>query len=394
MADHTSNRMTRDELVAEVERLGPWFHAIDLGQGVITKTKSSSGELDDHPLGEWQVIKECLPADLAGKSLLDVGCNAGFFAVEAKRRGAARVLGVDVQRHHVRQACFVRRALGLGIEFRRLSVYDLSGPGIGQFDITLALGLLYHCKHLVQALENLFYVTRELLIIETAIYPTPEPLERVRSNLGLITPDVARGRVTHLLAYIENPPESKEAVYNWFLPSVASMIALLKNVGFKEIEARPYQDDRAVFVCRKERSEADSASLNSLAAALTLEYGETNCHAGDVLRFSFHAKNTGLGRWLAGGEAGTGKGAVRLGAHLLRDDEEEAVWDYGRGELPRDVALGEAVRVEIKLQAPDRPGRYCVEFDMVSEHLSWFEDLGSSPIRHDLHVAPPSPAEG
>jgi len=80
MADNSSNPMTRDELLAEVERLGPWLHAIALGQGVITKTKSSSGEPDDHPLGEWQVIKECLPANLAGKSLLDVGCNAGCCA--------------------------------------------------------------------------------------------------------------------------------------------------------------------------------------------------------------------------------------------------------------------------------------------------------------------------
>jgi len=171
------------------------------------------------------------------------------------------------------------------------------------------------------------------------------------------------------------------------------MTALLKNVGFREIEVLPYIYDRVVFVCRKERSYADSTSINSLDAPLTLEDDETSCHARDLLRFSFQVKNTGLARWLAGGEAGTGKGAVRLGAHLLRDDEEEAVWDYGRGELVRDVVPGEVVRIETILQATDRPGRYCVEFDMMSEHLSWFEDLGSSSIRHDLHVALLSPAE-
>jgi tRNA (mo5U34)-methyltransferase len=83
------------------------------------------------------------------------------------------VLGVDAQRHLINQAVFVRRVLGLDIEYRRMSVYDLSRRSVGQFEITLALGLIYHCKHLVLALEKLFAVTKELLIIETAAESVP-----------------------------------------------------------------------------------------------------------------------------------------------------------------------------------------------------------------------------
>ncbi|HEX6625447.1 MAG TPA: DUF1698 domain-containing protein, partial [Pyrinomonadaceae bacterium] len=147
--------MTREEILSELERLQPWFHRIDLGGGLFTKTESVMGEPVDHPAGPWQTIGKCVPADLAGKSVLDVGCNAGFYAFEAKRRGAARVLGVDGQRQHVRQALFVRKALGMeGVEFRRMNVYELTRRNVGQFDITLALGLVYHCKHLVLALER------------------------------------------------------------------------------------------------------------------------------------------------------------------------------------------------------------------------------------------------
>ena len=64
--------------------------------------------------------------------------SGGFYCVEAKRRGAARVLGVDGQRQHVRQALFVRKVLGLDLEFRRFSVYDLKPETVGVFDITLA----------------------------------------------------------------------------------------------------------------------------------------------------------------------------------------------------------------------------------------------------------------
>src|SRR3954447_16247358 len=124
--------MTRDELLAGVKQLEPWFHCIDLGQGVTTRTASLGDEPVDHPAPTWAFIRKCLPADLTGKTVLDVGCNAGFYAVEAKRRNAARVVGVDSQRAQVRQALFVRRALGLDLEIRRLSVYDLSPQTVGR----------------------------------------------------------------------------------------------------------------------------------------------------------------------------------------------------------------------------------------------------------------------
>jgi len=163
--------MTRDEILAGVERLKPWFHCISLAPDILTKMVSNADEPLDHPRSTWEIISQCLPQDLSGKSVLDVGCNAGFYSVQAKQRNAARVVGLDVQRHEIRQAHFVRRALDLDIEFRRMSVYELSPRLIGQFDITMALGLVYHCKHLVLAFERLFQVTKELLILETAVIP-------------------------------------------------------------------------------------------------------------------------------------------------------------------------------------------------------------------------------
>src|SRR5437762_12690767 len=178
--------MTRDEILAGLKILEPWFHRIDLGDGIFTKTESVMGEPVDHPRETWEVIQQCLPANLTGKSVLDVGCNGGFYYVEAKRRGAHRDLGVDGQRQHVRQAIFVRKVLGLDLEFRRFSVYDLDPATIGRFDITLALGLIYHLKHLVLALERLFDVTRELLVIETAIVPPEHTPASFEQSLGEI----------------------------------------------------------------------------------------------------------------------------------------------------------------------------------------------------------------
>ena len=75
-----------------------------------------------------------------------------------------------------------------------------------------------------------------------------------------------------------------------------------------------------------------------------------------------------------------------MAAHLLGSDEEPLSWYHAGAFLPGDVAPGESARVEIALRAPDAPGEYLLEFDMVSEHLAWFEDLGSKVLRRELVV--------
>lgn len=373
--------MTREEVLLELKRLEPWFHRIDLGGGLYTKTESVMGEPVDHPQGAWQTIQKLLPRDLSGKTLLDVGCNAGFYAFAAKRRGAKRVLGVDGQRQHVRQGLFVRKVLGLEVEFRRVNVYELSPHTVGQFDITLALGLLYHLKHPILALENLYQVTKEMLIIETAIMPPRQTPKSFAYSFG------SAKTVLHPLAYVENPPDAKEQVFNWFLPSVDALTALLRDTGFAEVELVEVKDDRAVVVCHKAKGKtAADVALKHFIAHLKLEAGPPTSRASSELVFHLRVENVGLARWPAAGSAPTGKGAISLGSHLLRDTEEEVDWDYGRARLPCDLEPGETVNVEFKVRAPETPGRYIVEFDMVAEHITWFEDHGSGTLRHELVV--------
>lgn len=373
--------ITREEIQERIEKLGPWFHCIELGEGLVTKTASAVGEPVEHPRPTWEKVRACLPEDVSGKSVLDVGCNAGFYAVELKRRGAARVVGVDSQRSLVRQAAFVRDALGLDIEYARASVYDLDPRELGQFDVVLALGLIYHCKHLVLALERLYGVTRELLILETAVYPPKKAPASFEYDVGGLRPTL------HPLAYVENPSEAKEAVYNWFLPGVESLRALLRNVGFDSVEVFPAtHTDRVILACRKQEPYPDSRSIAYLAAALSAEAGRERCGAGEVISFGIRAENTGLARWLREGEPETGRGAVHLVVHVLDTEGEPLSWYHAGAYLPKDVAPGEAAVVEIVMRAPEAPGEYVLEFDMVSEHLAWFEDLGSKVLRRALSV--------
>ncbi len=372
--------MTREEILAELKRLEPWFHSIELGGGITTKTESVMGEPVDHPHRPWQVIQQCLPRDMRDKSLLDVGCNAGFYSFEAKRRGAARVLGVDGQRQHIRQALFVRKVLGLDLEFRRMNVYELDRQVIGQFDITLALGLIYHLKHLVLALENLYKVTRETLIIETAIMP-PE-----RTPASFTHPLGETQMRLHALALVKNPQAAKEQVYNWFLPSVEALEALLGNTGFDSIEVMEVKKERAVLVCHKTADGSEKGARLHYLAALALQAGAPACRPEQELSFTLRVKNSGLTRWPAQGEGLSDKGAVRLGAHLMHANDEEISWDYGRANLPQDLEPGAEAVIDMVLRAPQEPGRYIVEFDMVSEYIAWFEDFSSGTLRHELVV--------
>ena len=371
--------MTRDEILSGLKLLEPWFHRIDLGGGIFTKTESVMGEPVDHPRETWEIIQQCLPADLTGKSVLDVGCNGGFYCVEARRRGARRVLGVDGQRQHVRQALFVRKVLGLELEFRRFSVYDLEPATVGLFDVTLALGLVYHLKHLVLALERLYDVTNELLIVETAIIPPEQTPSSFVQPLGEIR------QTLHPLFYAQNAPEAKEQVYNWFLPSPDALRALLLNTGFEEVSVFSVVRDRAVLVCRKNPSRV-SPSVHDYVATLAFAAAPpVKVQPGEVVTFKLRVTNTGRAHWPAVGGPET-KGVVRLGAHLLGDDEEELNWDGGRATLTRDLPPGQMTEVEFVFRAPQKAGAYIIEFDMVAEHVTWFEDFGAGVLRHRFTV--------
>lgn len=372
--------MTRAEILSGVKLLEPWFHRIDLGDGIFTKTESVMGEPVDHPRESWEVIRQCLPDDLSNKSVLDVGCNGGFYCVEAKRRGAGRVLGVDGQRQHVRQALFVRKVLGLELEFRRFSVYDLNLETVGRFDITLALGLVYHLKHLVFALERLYEVTNELLIVETAIIPPEQTPESFVQPLGDLK------QTLHPIFYAQNPPEVKEQVFNWFLPSPSALQALLQNTGFEEVKIFSVVRDRAVLVCRKGASRSQPAVADYVATlAFADDKAPSTCRPGDELIFQIRVTNSGRALWPSSGKS-EAKGIVRLGAHLLRSDEEEVNWDYGSAPLPRDLAPGETAQIEFVTHAPKEPGAYIIEFDLAAEHITWFEDFGPGILRHTFSV--------
>src|SRR5438045_6033127 len=142
LARTSSQMLTTAEIQERARALGKWFHNMDL-MGVQTAPDHFLG---DYPNIKWRHFAHAIPKDLRGKSVLDIGCNGGFYSIEMKRRGADRVLGIDSDVRYLRQARFAAEVSGVDIEFHELSVYDVASLG-EQFDVVLFLGVLYHLRH-------------------------------------------------------------------------------------------------------------------------------------------------------------------------------------------------------------------------------------------------------
>src|ERR1700710_1300790 len=110
--DDTVHSEDRDEAPIErrVRELGPWFHNLNLA-GIQTAPEHFLG---DYPALKWRRFAHAIPADLRGWTVLDIGCNAGFYSLEMKRRGAERVVGVDSDDRYLAQARFAAETLGYG----------------------------------------------------------------------------------------------------------------------------------------------------------------------------------------------------------------------------------------------------------------------------------------
>src|SRR6476469_8332133 len=142
-------RSRPSDLEERIEALGPWFHNLNLN-GVWTAPDHFLG---DYPGAKFRRFAPHLPKDLAGKSVLDIGCNAGFYSIEMKRRGAGRVLGIDSDDRYLEQARLASETLGFDdIEFAKLDVYDVGAIG-GRFDVVIFMGVLYHLRHPLLALD-------------------------------------------------------------------------------------------------------------------------------------------------------------------------------------------------------------------------------------------------
>jgi tRNA (mo5U34)-methyltransferase len=224
--------LTAGSSTPEIARLGPWFHNLHLPDGTQT---APDHRLGDFPRVKWLQLAPHLPEDLTGWRALDLGCNAGYYTFELARRGA-EVVGIDADEHYLRQARWAaeRFALEHRVSFRRQEMYDLlrlQEP----IDLVLFMGLLYHLRHPLLALDLVAGLARRLVVVQTLTMPG-DATEPPPDNLPIDERGRMRTPAWPTMAFIERRLEDDPT--NWWAPSHACVEAMARSCGL-ELVARP-----------------------------------------------------------------------------------------------------------------------------------------------------------
>jgi len=233
-------QLPSEEIRRRAAALGEWFHNLDLN-GVRT---AENHFLGDYPAVKWRRFAHVVPADLTGRSVLDIGCNAGFYSLEMKRRGASRVLGIDPDERYLAQARLAAEVTGAEIEFRNLSVYDL-GALNERFDLVLFMGVLYHLRHPLLALDLIHeHVARDLLLFQSMLRGSPE-IDPVAEDYDFWETAPFDRTGFPRLHFIERGYAHDGT--NWWIPNRACAEAMLRSAGFVIFE---HPEDE-VYLCRR-----------------------------------------------------------------------------------------------------------------------------------------------
>jgi len=232
----------RDRTVIEkqIRQLGDWFHNIDLC-GVPTAPNHFLG---DFPNIKWQHISVALPADLAGAHVLDIGCNGGFYSIEMKRRGAERVLGIDVDDRYLNQARFAAQTLGVEIEFEKRSVYEADAIA-GQFDYVFFMGIFYHLRYPVFALDKVVKkIRREGRLVFQSMLRGSSDIEQWAEDYHFWQTEQFSHPAYPAMYFVENSYANDQT--NWWIPNRAAAEAVLRSSGLEIVD----HPESETWICR------------------------------------------------------------------------------------------------------------------------------------------------
>jgi tRNA (mo5U34)-methyltransferase len=206
-------------------RLG-WYHSFEFPDGTSIDGVQSITQLRER----WARFP--LPEDLSEKRVLDIGAWDGWFSFEAERRGAD-VVALDCV--EIPNLIVAKERLNSSVDYRVSNLYKIPQLQLGAFDYVFFLGVLYHVKHPLLALEIICALTRDVAIVESAVIDGPAYAAGVREEI----PTLEFFETDELGGHLDN----------WFGPSVGSVMAMCRAVGFARVELLSVSATTACVAC-------------------------------------------------------------------------------------------------------------------------------------------------
>jgi tRNA (mo5U34)-methyltransferase len=220
----------------------------------------------DHPLGDfpafkWAQLAPSLPSDLGGTRALDIGCNAGFYSFELANRGAD-VVAIDEDEHYLRQARWALERFELpgSVELRRQSVYNLARVE-ETFDLVLFLGVLYHLRYPLLALDIVAERVGGLLALQTLTLPQSATVTEL-ADLPLDQRERLLEPGRPLAAFVEHRLAGDPT--NWWVPTPSAVEAMARSAGL-ELDARPGDE---LWLCRRRGPNPHTSELDAATGRL------------------------------------------------------------------------------------------------------------------------------
>jgi tRNA (mo5U34)-methyltransferase len=310
-----------------------WWHSFELPDGTLIRGVCELAGLKN------RIAQFPIPQDLRGKRVLDIGAWDGWFSFEMERRGA-EVVAIDCwdnPRFHQ-----MRAALNSKVEYREMDVYELSPKSVGRFDIVLFMGVLYHLKHPLLALEKVCSVATELAAVDSYILAKD-------ADLG----------AQPVLEFYETD-EFEGQTDNWVAPNLACLLAMCRTAGFARVELRKILQFGACVACFRKWSPEirDGAPAAELTGAVHNTNGGINFDSRKDEYLTAYFQTTDDGLRLADIQPQVGDFGVRP---LAASKRGEGVWQINF-KLPPGLAPGwHPVTLRLKDGAPSHALRIAVD---------------------------------
>ena len=233
--------------LADLERQAlakTWFYPFRLRSGQVTPTYDG-GALDQIHATRRQMLDAALDTAFGHRrdtlTAVDLACHQGWFAAHLAQGGFGRVTGIDARAEHVADATLARDALGLEqLEFRQSDVHALDTAALGEHDLVLCFGLIYHLENPVGALRVARALTRRLCLVETQVVPgltgwvdygSYRFVRPLKGSFGIID----ETGETH------GPEASTTGIC--LVPSTEALVWIMQRIGFDRVEVLPVPED-------------------------------------------------------------------------------------------------------------------------------------------------------